>query len=315
MASSALLRPDVLVLAGGGIVGEAWMQGVLAGLEDAGGADFRTVEAYVGTSAGAIVAARLAAGRRPPRPQQPEEPARQPAQEPETPPGGGVRAIVREAARVGWAVSAPLAGAAIAAGAPAGALARAAVLGRAASHGRPLHQLHARVERWGARFDGRLRICAVDRCTGRRAVFGAPGAAPASVADAVCASCAIPWVFSPVTIGAREYVDGSAWSITNLDAAPAGRETQVLCLDPVASPGDHDRRTVALRGAFRLSSELEIQGLRRRGARVRHLVPDLVAAQAMGTSLMAPDRTQPALAAGYAQGLELATASGRAGRR
>src|SRR3954465_4773543 len=68
MSSSALLRPDVLVLAGGGIVGEAWMHGVLAGLEDAGGADYRRVEAYVGTSAGSIVAARLVAGRRPPRP-------------------------------------------------------------------------------------------------------------------------------------------------------------------------------------------------------------------------------------------------------
>ncbi|HWH95350.1 MAG TPA: patatin-like phospholipase family protein, partial [Baekduia sp.] len=68
MPSSALVRPDVLVLAGGGIVGEAWMHGVLAGVEDAAGADFRRVEAYVGTSAGSIVAARLVAGRRPPRP-------------------------------------------------------------------------------------------------------------------------------------------------------------------------------------------------------------------------------------------------------
>src|SRR4051812_44940281 len=68
MAPSALLDPDVLVLAGGGIVGEAWMHGVLAGIEDAAGVDFRDVEAFVGTSAGSIVAARLASGRRPPRP-------------------------------------------------------------------------------------------------------------------------------------------------------------------------------------------------------------------------------------------------------
>ena len=68
MAPSALLDPDVLVLAGGGIVGEAWMHGVLAGIEDAARVDFRDVEAFVGTSAGSIVAARLAAGRRPPRP-------------------------------------------------------------------------------------------------------------------------------------------------------------------------------------------------------------------------------------------------------
>src|SRR4051812_11402879 len=62
------LRPDVLVLAGGGIVGEAWMQGLLAGIEDASGLDLREAEAFVGTSAGSIVAARLAAGRRPARP-------------------------------------------------------------------------------------------------------------------------------------------------------------------------------------------------------------------------------------------------------
>src|SRR5690348_3099073 len=68
MPSSALTRPDVLVLAGGGIVGEAWMHGVLAGIEDASDADFTATEAFVGTSAGSIVAARLASGRRPPRP-------------------------------------------------------------------------------------------------------------------------------------------------------------------------------------------------------------------------------------------------------
>ena len=44
MAADTLTRPDVLVLGGGGIVGEAWMSGVLAGIEEASGADFRRVE-------------------------------------------------------------------------------------------------------------------------------------------------------------------------------------------------------------------------------------------------------------------------------
>jgi NTE family protein len=315
MASTALLAPDVLVLAGGGIVGEAWMHGVLAGIEDGGGADFRRVEAYVGTSAGSMVAARLVAGRRPPRPdgaRRGAEAAPGFAEEAgaasDDDHGAGVvlRGAVRDVARVGWALSAPLTGAALAVSAPAGALARAAVLGRAAAHGRPLRQLHARVERWGARFDGRLRVCAVDRRSGRRIVFGAPGAPRATVADAVTASCAIPWVFTPVRIGEREYVDGGVWSVTNLDAAPAGRGTQVLCLDPTAGLGGRDRRMAALRGAFRVASELEIQGLRRRGADVLHVAPDAAAGTAMGTSFMAPDRAAPALAAGYAQGLALA---------
>jgi NTE family protein len=309
MAPPALLRPDVLVLAAGGIVGEAWMNGVLAGIEDGGGADFRRVEAYVGTSAGSIVAARLAAGRPLRRPDSLDEDAAWSAPEAgELDAGGGVRGLVREVTRVGWAVSAPFTGAAVTATAPAGALARAAILGRAAGHGRSLHQLHERVARWGARFDGRLRVCAVDRRSGRRTVFGAPGAPAATVADAVCASSAIPWVFAPVRIGEREYVDGGAWSVTNLDAAQTGRDTHVLCLDPAASVGGQDRRTAALRGAFRIASELEIQRLRRRGAHVLHLAPDRSAVAAMGTSFMAPDRVTGALAAGYAQGQRLALA-------
>lgn len=308
MAPSALLRPDVLVLAGGGIVGEAWMHGVLAGIEDAGDVDFREVEAYVGTSAGSIVAARLAAGRRSPRPDAAGDDtsawsADGNAAALDEP--GGLRGLVRNAARVGWAVSEPLTSTAARAATPVGALARAAVLSRAADHGRPLHHLNARVTRWGARLDGRLRICAVDRRTGRRTVFGAPGAPAASVADAVCASCAIPWVFSPVRIGDREYVDGGAWSVTNLDAANAGRDTHVLCLDPTASLGG-DRRMAALRGAFRLASELELQALRRRGAHVAHVAPDHEASTAMGTNFMVPGRTAGALRAGYAQGRRLA---------
>ena len=61
-------RPDVLVLGGGGVLGEAWMMGVLAGIEDGAGFDLRECESFVGTSAGAIVAAHLVAGNSPRRP-------------------------------------------------------------------------------------------------------------------------------------------------------------------------------------------------------------------------------------------------------
>ncbi|MGH2943534.1 MAG: hypothetical protein ACRDLN_12255, partial [Solirubrobacteraceae bacterium] len=62
MAETPLLVPDVLVLASGGTLGEAWMSGILAGIEDATGHDFRTTESFVGTSAGSLVAAALVAG-------------------------------------------------------------------------------------------------------------------------------------------------------------------------------------------------------------------------------------------------------------
>ena len=55
----------MLVLGVGGTLGEAWLRGVLSGLEAASGLDFRRCEYFVGSSAGSIVAATLAAGRRP----------------------------------------------------------------------------------------------------------------------------------------------------------------------------------------------------------------------------------------------------------
>ena len=53
------------MLGGGGVLGEAWLRALLAGLEAAHGWDLRECDAFVGTSAGSIVAAVLAAGRRP----------------------------------------------------------------------------------------------------------------------------------------------------------------------------------------------------------------------------------------------------------
>jgi NTE family protein len=63
--------PDVLVLGGGGLVGEAWMSGFLAGAQQTWGVDFRDANEFVGTSAGAIVAAHLAKGIEPRVPQEP----------------------------------------------------------------------------------------------------------------------------------------------------------------------------------------------------------------------------------------------------
>jgi NTE family protein len=287
------VSPDLLVLAAGGVVGEAWMTGVLAGIEDAAGVDMRRVEGFVGTSAGAMVAARLAAGQRPRRP-----PGRAQTSAPGEPDTAG-RGLLRTAARWGWAATAPLAPVATALAAPGGAYARSALLARAPDTGRKLTRLHAEIESLGVRFDGRLRLCCVDKRSGRRVVFGAPGAPTASVADAVTASCAIPWVFAPVRIGDRDYVDGGLWSVTNLDASPARRDTEVLCLDPTAA-----LRSV-LRQALRVAVAVELQILRGRGARVHHVVPDEAAATAMGADFMAQAPTTDALAEGYRQGREL----------
>jgi NTE family protein len=286
------------------------MTGVLAGIEAEAGVDFRAVESFVGTSAGSIVASTLASGHSPRRPRAtPAAPAEGEGAEPSGARRGVARAAVREAARWGWALSAPLAGTAVALGAPGGALARSALLARAPSAGRRLDRLHAEIERSGVRFDGRLRVCCVDKATGRRVVFGAPGAPPASVADAVVGSCAIPWVFAPARIGDREYVDGGVWSVTNLDAAPAGRGSDVLCLDPSAGLGPATGSAMGLlRQAFRAAAAVEIQVLRGRGARVRHVGPDPAAARLMGHNLMDPGPRRQVLAAGFRQGRALAAA-------
>lgn len=308
-----LSRPDVLVLGGGGVLGQEWLMGVLAGIEDATAFDFRDCEHFVGTSAGAIVAARLASGRPLSRPDAPSgatvsTTAATAVEERRT---GTAVDVARRAGRLTLAAWAPFAPVALAATGPGGAFMRAGVLTRLPRPHRTLDHLREEIERYGVRFDGRLRIAAVDRLRGRRVVFGAPGAPITSVARAVEASCAVPWLFTPVTIAGREYVDGGVWSATNLDAAPAGRDTHVLCLNPTAGiNGIHTLVSVA-RTLARSVVSIEALALKRRGAVVQTVAPDVESAAAMGGDFMDPEPRADVLAAGYRQGLRLGRATPR----
>jgi NTE family protein len=281
--------------------------GVLAGIEDATPFDFRDCEHFVGTSAGAIVAARLASGRPVPRPDAPSGAAVQPAVDSgveERATGTAVQ-VARRAGRLTLAAWAPLAPLALVATGPGGAFVRAGVLTRLPRPSRTLDHLRQEVESYGARFDGRLRIAAVDRLRGRRVMFGSPGAPVTSVARAVEASCAVPWLFAPVTIATREYVDGGVWSATNLDAAPARRDTHVLCLNPTAGiHGTHTLVSVA-RTLARSVVSVEALALKRRGAIVQTIVPDVECAAAMAGDFMDPEPRSDVRAAGYRQGLRL----------
>lgn len=320
------LTPDVLVLASGGTLGEAWMSGVLAGIEDATGHDFRMTESLVGTAAGSLVAAALVAGQRPRRPRRQKVLPGLPAGDApadvasETSsrlaaqwlplPRSVLQSAAREAVRIAGAAATPLAPAALAAGSSGSTALRAALLGRAPGSDTSLGAIREGLDRSGARFDGRLRVVTVDRGSGRRVVFGAPGAPAATVAEAVQASCSVPWVFAPVKIGGREYVDGGMWSNTNLDVAPAGRATQVLCLNPILS------LDIAMASAFGLlraiagsTAALETLALRSRGAKVRMIGPGHDIARVMAPNLMDAERREEVLAGGYAQGLELGEAA------
>jgi NTE family protein len=78
-------------------------------------------------------------------------------------------------------------------------------------------------------------IVACDYATGRRVVFGRPGSPPATLADAVAASCAIPGFYRPVEIDGRLYVDGGMWSTSNLDVIRDQDLDVVICLNPTSS--------------------------------------------------------------------------------
>jgi len=284
--------------------------GVLAGIEDAAGFDLRDCDHYVGTSAGAIVAAHLVAGQSPRRPSSVGTEVAAPG----TPRAvDGLAAVGLAAARRAgaWALATAATFAPLALGlaAPGGAVARALLLRRLPRPKHALNDLRRNIERLDARFDGRLRVTAVDRGSGRRVVFGSPGAPRAGVAEAVEASCTVPWLFAPVAIGGREYVDGGVWSPTNLDAAPAGRDTHVLCLNPTASIPATSNVLAVIRNVSRTAVSVEALALRRRGAAIRTLAPSAESVEAMGTNFMDRERRGRVLAAGYRQGLAFVTAS------
>lgn len=297
----AMQRPDVLVLGAGGTIGAAWMAGVLTGIADETGVDFATVDHLVGTSAGAMLAADLLAGVEPRAPA-PDSglgvghraTAHQdaPAGEGDGREGGGGRG-----ARLARALTRPLAPLALSLARPGGALVRAAALARIEPPRASLDDLGARIARHGLSFDGRLRVVCVDRARGRRVVFGAPGGPPATVAEAVQASCSVPWTHGPVEIGGREYVDGGVWSPTNMDAAPALRETHLLCLAPLGGPLGEQPRHPALRAGIATAIGLESAALRRRGVILDVLVPEPA------------DAGEHARLTGYRQGRALAATS------
>jgi NTE family protein len=183
---------------------------------------------------------------------------------------------------------------------------RRAALSRVPEGRRSLADLGAFIANLGVEWDGRLLVVAVELDSGRRVVFGSPGQTDLPVSRAVEASCAIPGVFRPVRSDGRTYVDGGAWSLTNLDVAPVSRGMRVLCLNPTGSLG----AMASLRGAIgplsRSVAGVESLALQRRGAIVTTLSPDAEAAAELGADFMDGRRRSAAQQAGYAQGIRAA---------
>jgi len=274
--------PDVLVLGGGGILGEAWMSSLLAGLEEQAGFDARRWGAYLGTSAGSIVAASLVAGLAP----------------------------TSRLAGLGGTTVSPLVSRTMTSIAAGGALMRRVALDQIPAGRRSLTALGTEIERIGSSWDGRLRIAVVDRGSGRRVILGGAGAPEMPVATAVQASCAIPGVFAPMHVRGRDYVDGGTWSPTNMDAAEVEPGQRVLCLNPT---GGFRPRVVSAIGVIgpvsRMAAGAEALVLQRRGARVTTINPDDRTLSAMGSNLMDPRPRAAVIAAGLAQGRRIAAAA------
>src|SRR4051794_1513005 len=154
-------KPDVLVLGAGGILGEAWMGGLLAGVNEATGFDARDCEHFVGTSAGSIVAAALAGGVDPASrlEQLPEQPAGRVEEDTRRSLLGGALRFGRGAGATAFA---PLAALALRSTAMSGAAVRRAALARVPSGRRSLSGLGGAIERLHVDWDGRLLVVAVE---------------------------------------------------------------------------------------------------------------------------------------------------------
>ncbi|MGH2786799.1 MAG: patatin-like phospholipase family protein [Actinomycetota bacterium] len=253
-ARTASGRRTALVLGGGGITGAAYHLGVLNAL-DAVGPDLRTTEfdLYIGTSAGAVIAACLANGI--------------PAAEliranlnhgSAAFPGIGADEIMRPDRRgllrsvIRWPFGV-LGALRRYAGHPfstrlidgLGALAEGLPPALYTTDGTERY-LRAILEEQGrsnefGKTRSKLLVTATDLDTARRVVFGAKGAPSAAISEAAAASTAIPLLYAPRTVGGHDFMDGGLRSTTNIDIAIAHGATLIVCINPLV-PYMHDVR-------------------------------------------------------------------------
>ncbi len=152
-----------------------------------------------------------------------------------------------------------------------------------------LERIGGLLEEWP---DERLWITAVRTSDARRVVFGCSDI-DASPGQAISASCAIPGLFKPVTIGRHRYIDGGAHSPTNADLlVNAGVDTAV-----VISPMSGERGALGkrpdhlLRAMFRHRLRVECEALTRAGIDVHIFEPDRATLTTMGINALDNNRT------------------------
>jgi NTE family protein len=265
-----------LVLGGGGVAGIAWELGIVTGLIEAG-ADPTGTDLIVGTSAGSVVGALIATGV----PLDDAYAAQLAGPGAELPAASSLRhsmaiALAAVRSRDPEAFGRRVGAIALAAPAVPEQRRRAVIETRL-----PVHD-------WPAR---PLLITAVDAQSGEFAVFRAASGVP--LVDAVAASCAVPGVWPPVSIGGHRYMDGGLRSAANADlAADADR---VLVIAPMTAGG----------GPLVPVAD-QVAALRAGGARVALVTPDDASLDAFGSNPLDPTRRAPAARAGRAQAAHVA---------
>ncbi len=250
----------------------AWEVGLLLGLAEAG-VDLGAADLLVGTSAGSVVAAQVACGV-------PLEEmfARQ------------VESASGEiAVSIGWTYALRLLWAGLLAGGNperfrtrVGALALAARTVPEADR-RAVIAARLPVHEWP---DRPLLITAVDATDGTFVVFDRKASVP--LVDAVAASCAVPLVWPPVTVGSRRFVDGGMRSSANADLASG--------FDRIVIIAPHARGGGPIPGA-----RSQADALRAHGARVVLVTPNPDSVAAIGPNVLDASQRAPSAHAGREQ--------------
>jgi NTE family protein len=269
-----------LVLGGGGPVGVAWEAGLIAGFAQAG-VDLGLADHVLGTSAGAIVGARLRLTPEITRLADAELTDERPSPPSDAGPApdlSRLAALMEEAqsgARNPAEVRRELGAIAIAAETP------------------PLQDFLTMIARslgaLDAPWPSRGFACtAVDVDDGGFQLWEAGSGAP--LLSAVASSCAVPGIFPPAPILGRRYMDGGMRSVTNADLAAGYDVVVVVAVQPPGTPGFGPRQL-----------DDEVESLKAGGSTVVVVTPDDAAAAAMGANLMDFGRSAAVAAAGLAQ--------------
>jgi NTE family protein len=133
-----------------------------------------------------------------------------------------------------------------------------------------------------------LIVTAVDASTGEFVTFDRHSGV--DLIDAVAASCAVPGVWPPVTIGSSRYIDGGVRSVVNLDLA-ADCDLVVVLAPSVMGFG----------GSV-LDQAAE---LRQTGVTVEVIAADDASLAAFGPNVLDPATREPSLIEGRRQGAEV----------